>query len=51
MCWKCKEIDKAIARYRTLIARVTDEQTLEGIGRLIEKLEAEKKRMHPDQKK
>jgi len=50
MCWKCQEIDNVIARYRMLIARVTDQQTLEGLELLIEKLEAEKKRMHPDQK-
>jgi hypothetical protein len=50
MCWKCEEIDKVILHYRTLGARVTDRLTLEGLEQLIEKLEAEKKRMHPDQK-
>lgn len=49
MCWKCQEIDKVILHYRTMIARVTDEQTVAGLEELIQKLEAEKKRMHPEQ--
>jgi hypothetical protein len=49
MCWKCEEIDKKILHYRTLGARVTDRLTLEGLQQLIEKLEAEKKALHPDQ--
>ena len=49
MCWKCEEIDKVILRYRTLSTRVTDRLTLEGLQQLIEKLEAEKKALHPDQ--
>ena len=48
MCWKCEEIDKVILHYRTLGARVTDRLTLEGLEQLIEKLEAEKKTLHPD---
>jgi hypothetical protein len=50
LCWKCEEIDKVILGYRRLSTRVTDSLTLEGLQQLIEKLEAEKKRMHPDQK-
>jgi hypothetical protein len=49
MCWKCAEIDKVILRYRTLSARMTDRLTLEGLQQLIEKLEAEKKALHPEQ--
>jgi hypothetical protein len=49
MCWKCAEIDKVILHYRTLIARVTDQQTLAGLEQLIEKLEAEKKDLHADE--
>jgi hypothetical protein len=49
MCWKCEEIDKMIVRYRTLRTRVTDIWTLEGLQQLIEKLEAEKKALHPEQ--
>ena len=51
MCWKCEEIDKKIVHYQTLIARVTDTLTLEGLQQLIEKLENEKKALHPEQKK
>jgi hypothetical protein len=49
MCWKCEEIAQVILRYRTLSARVTNSLTLEGLQQLIEKLEAEKKALHPDQ--
>jgi hypothetical protein len=48
MCWKCDEIDKVILHYRTLSARVTDTSTLEGLQKLIDKLEAEKKALHPE---
>jgi hypothetical protein len=48
MCWKCEEIDKVILHYRTLGARVTDRQTLEGLQQLIETLEAEKQALHPE---
>jgi hypothetical protein len=51
MCWKCEEINKVIVRYRTLSARVTDRLTLEGLQQLIDKLEAEKKALHPEPKK
>jgi hypothetical protein len=47
MCWKCEEIDKVIAHYRHLRSRVTDQATLEGIGMLIQKMEAEKRALHP----
>jgi hypothetical protein len=49
MCWKCEEIDKVILHYQTLSARVTDTLTLEGLNQLVEKLEAEKKSLHPEQ--
>ena len=47
MCSKCEEIDSVIAHYHELKFRVTDEQTLDGIARLIEKLEADKLVLHP----
>ena len=47
MCWKCDEVDKVVLHYQTLIARVIDEQTVEGLQRLIEKMEAEKVALHP----
>jgi hypothetical protein len=48
MCWKCEEIDKVILHYRTLSARVSDRLTLEGLQQLIDKLEDEKKALHPE---
>jgi hypothetical protein len=48
VCAKCEEIDRVIAHYRDLKARVTDEQTLDGIARLIEQLEADKMKLHPE---
>jgi hypothetical protein len=47
VCSKCDEIDSVIAHYRDLGSRVTDQQTLDGIARLIEKLEADKVTLHP----
>jgi hypothetical protein len=49
MCEKCKSIDEAIARYRALGGRVTDPQSLKGIDILIEKMERQKKELHPDE--
>jgi hypothetical protein len=50
MCWKCAEIDKVIFHYRTLIGRITDRLSLAGLDILIEKLEDEKKSLHPEQR-
>ena len=49
MCGKCKPIDERIDRYRTLRSRVTDQQALDGIKRLIAELEAQKLALHPKQ--
>lgn len=49
MCGKCKPIDERIGRYRTLGSRVTDQQALDGIKRLIAELEAQKLALHPEQ--
>jgi hypothetical protein len=51
MCWKCEEIDKVILHYQTLSARVTDRLTVQGLQQLIEKLEDEKKALHPEPNK
>lgn len=48
MCSKCDDIDKDILHYRKLVARVTDEQSVEGFQQLIAKLEAKKKLLHPE---
>ena len=47
MCNKCKSIDADLDRYRLLKARLTDQQTVEGIAKLIDKLEQQKKALHP----
>jgi hypothetical protein len=49
MCSQCIEIDKRIEHYRTMAARVTDQRTLDGIGLLIERLETQKKALHPEE--
>jgi hypothetical protein len=48
MCWKCREIDTLILRYRALGDRWTDDMMLKGLQRLVDKLEAEKKALHPE---
>jgi hypothetical protein len=47
MCEKCKPIDAKLLSYVYLRQRVTDHQTLEGLERLIQELEAQKKALHP----
>jgi hypothetical protein len=49
MCEKCKEIDGKIAHYRGLTRLITDQQTLQGIAQLIEKMTAEKATFGCDQ--
>jgi hypothetical protein len=49
MCEECKHIDERIARYRLLGNQITDEQTLDGIDRLIQELKAQRRRLHPDE--
>ena len=47
MCEKCKSIDEQIDRYRALGGRISDPQSLKGIDILIEKMEQQKKALHP----
>jgi hypothetical protein len=49
MCEQCEELDKKISHYRKLAGSLTDEPTLRGIKMLIERMEARKKTLHPDQ--
>jgi hypothetical protein len=49
MCEKCKELDSKIAHFRSLSSVVTDRMTLDGIETLIERYQAEKKALHPEQ--
>ena len=47
MCETCKALDDKIARYRYLSSRINDQQTLEGLKRLIEEMESKKKSYTP----
>ena len=50
MCDKCVELDGKIERYRRLSFRMTDQQTIDGIKALIERMETQKAMFHPEQK-
>jgi hypothetical protein len=51
MCDRCEELDKKIAHYRQIIARVLDPLLTEGVGKMIEEMEAQKATFHPEQQK
>jgi hypothetical protein len=51
MCDRCEELDKKIAHYRQLVARVPDRLLTEGVGKMIEEMEAQKTTFHPEQQK
>ena len=51
MCDKCKELDEKIEHYRQLAARVRDPLLTEGVGKMIEEMEAQKATFHPEQQK
>ena len=46
---QCAELDKKIEHYRSLIARVTDQQTNEALRKLIDGMQAQKAELHPEQ--
>jgi hypothetical protein len=50
MCDKCVEFDGQIERYRRLLSMVTDQQTIDGVKALIERMETQKAVLHPEQK-
>ena len=47
MCNKCDEIDQVVVRYLRLKRQVNDRQTHEAADRLLAKLEADKRVLHP----
>jgi len=49
MCEKCVEIDKRIEHYRVRASHTTDQPLLDGIKELIERLQAQKAALHPEQ--
>jgi hypothetical protein len=48
MCDKCVEIDGKIEHYQRLASGITDQATLDGIKKLVERLKADKDELHPD---
>lgn len=51
MCDQCNGINKKIEHYRLLASRLTDRRTLDEIGQLIERMQAQKALLHPEQAK
>jgi hypothetical protein len=50
MCDKCQELEKKIERYRRLAFSINDQLTIDQLNQVIENLEAEKVKLHPDQR-
>jgi hypothetical protein len=48
MCEKCAELDATLLRYRRLKERIDDQKLHEAVDRLSERLEAEKRALHPE---
>jgi hypothetical protein len=46
MCDKCAELDDKIAHYMRMSTYITDQLTLDGIKKLIERASAEKAALH-----
>jgi hypothetical protein len=49
MCDKCVELDSKIEHYQHMASRITDQATLDGIKELIERMQAQKVALHPEQ--
>lgn len=50
MCEKCNEIDEKIFRFRRIVQRFTDRQTVDGLTTAIAELLTERSKLHPDQR-
>jgi hypothetical protein len=50
VCDECAKLDKEIGHYRTLMARITDPLTDEGLRKLIEQMKAQKAVLHTQPK-
>ncbi|MHC2576546.1 hypothetical protein ACVI1J_001744 [Bradyrhizobium diazoefficiens] len=50
MCEKCTEIDEKIVRFKRIIDRFTDRQTVDGLTEAIAELQAEKAKLHREAK-
>jgi hypothetical protein len=51
VCEQCVEIDKKIEHYRFMASRITDQPILDGIKELMERMQAQKLALHPEQAK
>jgi len=51
MCDQCVELDSKIEHYRFMVSRITDQPLLDGIKELIERMQAQKAALHPEQAK
>jgi hypothetical protein len=51
MCYKCDELDGKVEHYRKLASGISDRLTIEGISERIREMEAQKAKLHPEQKK
>jgi hypothetical protein len=51
MCEKCVEIDQKIEHHRLLASQIADPATVEGIQKLIDGMNAQKRALHPEQEK
>jgi hypothetical protein len=51
MCDRCVELDGKIEHYQCLASNITDQATLDGIKKLVERLEAQKAGLHPERTK
>jgi hypothetical protein len=49
MCKQCVETDKKIDHYRVMASRITDQPTIDGIKELMERMQAAKAALHPEQ--
>jgi hypothetical protein len=48
VCDKCKELDKKIAHFADLAARLSDPPTIAAAKKIIEEMQAEKAQLHPE---
>jgi len=51
MCDKCQELDKKIEHYRSVMTRINDRSMNEGVGKLIEEMQAQKAALHFEREK
>ena len=51
VCEKCVQLDSKIEHYRVLASRLSDQPLLDGIKELIERMQAQKLALHPEQEK